>query len=330
MILKIYKNGHWVPVVGYNTAAENKINTVANAAAYTYTHNNTQHTVNGITQFDLPLFRASADSPNELFDAGTLGYSINEYVTTEEWQNIFNNPNFYNAWNITSNHLNIARASSNKLGGIWANYFSTIDGAAAEYVEPKFKTSQANQGDNKLYSYAGDIISAINAYSNNHSGGSNLIIPLATHLKVGGLKMQEDPIPSSDYRGVPVVFGGPNIGLTYGGTLPSGVILYGDLQQYNADNSFPYIPGWALVDWMKNPTGVVNPIPFVQGWRGVDSEVPSGEDCIFVGLNNWYEAKIGTIPRKTSTGLEWVDTGSSIGLFTDTDPGLCPKGIPNG
>ena len=58
--------------------------------------------------------------------------------------------------------MNIQRAQSNRLGGIWANYFSTTS-VASEYVEPKFKTSSAGT-DDKLYVYAGDIITAINQY----------------------------------------------------------------------------------------------------------------------------------------------------------------------
>lgn len=187
LILKIFRQGRWEPIVGYNTAAANKIN-IVNGVNYPTTG------TTGYTLNHLPLFRSPDDSPNELFDAGTLGQAINTYVTSPEWQQIFNNSNFYNAWNTTISHMNIQRAQSNRLGGIWANYFSTTS-VAGEYVEPKFKTSSAGT-DDKLYVYAGDIITAINQYiQHNQGGGGNVYVdvPFATTSICGGIYSDTHP-----------------------------------------------------------------------------------------------------------------------------------------
>lgn len=193
LILKLFVNGHWEPIVGYNTTAGNKINIVKDEL-YTYIHDGVSHTSNSFQQFHLPLFRDPEDSPFELFDSGTIGEAMNEFITAAEWQQIFNNPNFYNTWN--NNTPNI---------------------------EPR--------------------------------------IPVADYNVIGGINAQVDSV-ASDYRGLPVLRGGPNCGLTYGDDVPSGFTLYGDSLTYNPDNTFLYIPGWALRSWLNDPTGNGTPLPF--------------------------------------------------------------------
>jgi hypothetical protein len=41
------------------------------------------------------LFRDPLDSPDELFDAGTLGEAILNFVNENEWENIFNSEQYH-------------------------------------------------------------------------------------------------------------------------------------------------------------------------------------------------------------------------------------------
>lgn len=208
-IFKIYDCGQWNPIVGFNSTTAHKIDTVKDVT-YSTTHNGQTITSTGYSEFHVPLFTNPSHSPSELFDGGSVGEVILEYVSEEDWVNIFEGDAFTNAFN------------TSVIGGDNYNWEVLI---------------------NQLID-SGDIE-----------------IPLATYQKKGGARIQTDTT-SQDYRGVPVLFGGPRVGLTYGGNTPPGFTLYGDSLTYNSDNSFLYIPGWALNDWLQDPTGQGTTLPF--------------------------------------------------------------------
>jgi hypothetical protein len=84
------------------------------------------------------LFTKPECSPAELFDAGTIGEAILEYVTEEEWKNIFEGDSFNNSFKyyfktiINEGDTNIINellkpAGHEYLGGIWADEFQVED-----------------------------------------------------------------------------------------------------------------------------------------------------------------------------------------------------------
>lgn len=317
-IFKIYDCGQWNPIVGFNSTAKYKINTVA-SVEYQYIYNNTSYTSTGIQQFHLPLFRGPEDSPAELFDAGELGDALNKFVTDEQWGTIYDS---HLKTVIEQYPFNLWPAASSTLGGVWADRFAishsdTSTASKTWMAQCKYKYNAPNNYN--LYIHAKDIISAINTYTTDNplepgiQPGSDFEWRLATYEDIGGIRCQTDTT-DQDYRGLPVVFGGPNAGLTYSGNTPDGLTLYGDSLTYNSDNSFLYIPGWALVDWLKNPTGNETPTPFISGWRGIDTQLRTGNDTVWVGLQGLIDDNIGKVPMAvvdandpSGMNIEWVD-----------------------
>lgn len=267
LILKIFRNGKWEPIVGYNTASENKIN-IVKGVSYTYTPINyphTTHTNYGFSQNHLPLFRNPNDSPDELFDAGTLGEAICGFVTESEWNNIFQTDWFTNAFNTSI------------IGGNDYNWSNLIQ----------------------------ELIS-----------GGDVEIPLANTRRKGGIKAAQDPQEADDCRNIPIVLAGPNVGSVWG--LPFGNGLYpqnkypGDLDE---ETEYLYLPGWALLEWMKNPYfNQQNPQPFISGWKGVDVQLRQNSDLVWVGLSGVIPENTGKfctvqldITDPSGATIEWVD-----------------------
>ena len=240
LILKIFRNGKWEPIVGYNTASENKMN-IVKGVSYTYTPINyphTTHTNYGFQENHLPLFRDPQDSPDELFDAGTLGEAICGFVTESEWNSIFQTDWFTNAFNTSI------------IGGNDYNWSNLIQ----------------------------ELIS-----------GGDVTIPLANTQRIGGIKAAQDPNTADDCRNIPIVLAGPTVGSVWG--LPFGSGTYPGDSDYNTE--YLYLPGWALMEWMKNPYfNQQNPQPFITGWKGVDIQLRQNSDLLWVGLS-------GVIPENT-------------------------------
>lgn len=267
-IFKVWDCDNWYPIIGFNATAANKIDTVKDAT-YSTTHNGQTITSAGYSEFHVPLFTNPSHSPSELFDGGSVGEVILEYVSEQDWENIFEGDAFTEAFN------------TYVIGGDNYNWGDLIQ----QFIE------------------SGDIE-----------------IPLATYENIGGARIQTDTT-NQDYRGVPVLFGGPIVGLTYGGNTPAGFTLYGDYVNYNPDNSFLYIPGWALVDWLLNPTGNEVPSPFVSGWKGIDTQLRDNSNQVWVGLEGLEEAKAGTFcmaqvnqTDPSGVSIEWVDISDYLGI----------------
>lgn len=154
LILKAWDCGQWVPIVGFNTTAANKIDCVSG--------NNLYHPA---------IF--TGENPNDLYDAGTLGSLLSDsnFVTEQEWHDVFNSSNYdwgdifgdtnwfgdliWETIQGGSSSYQLPRAQSNRLGGICANTFDTI--AANGFAECKFY----NNADSKLYVSGADILDAI-------------------------------------------------------------------------------------------------------------------------------------------------------------------------
>ena len=175
LILKIFRNGKWEPIVGYNTTAGNKIN-VVNGVDYTYTaiNHSTTHTNHGFSQNHLPLFRNPQDSPDELFDAGTLGQALNNFVTQNDWQTIIEDGGLGSAINYHFNYgnINIRPAEANRLGGIYATryqsgYADSDDNATTYLTKCKYKYQAPT--DYNLYVHAKEIMQTIHNYTEEHS-----------------------------------------------------------------------------------------------------------------------------------------------------------------
>ena len=106
LIMKVWDCGEWKPILGFNSTAANKMNTVGD-----YSENH------------LPLFGVPSGSPDELVDSGgTLGWNIKN-LTQGEWGQIISSSSFYNAWNGNISHFDISKATSSKFGGIKADTF---------------------------------------------------------------------------------------------------------------------------------------------------------------------------------------------------------------
>lgn len=171
-IFKIYDCGKWNPIVGFNSTAANKINTVT-GTSYQYTFDSESYTSNGKQEFDLPLF--TKDSPQELFSAGPLGNALNKFVTDTQWNTIYENhiKNIIE-WNtIYEDHIkniieqypfDLWHADHEYLGGIWADRFnSTYTNTSTWMAQCKYKCNAPNNYN--LYVHAKDLIEAINTYT---------------------------------------------------------------------------------------------------------------------------------------------------------------------
>lgn len=171
LILKIFRNGQWEPIVGYNTAAGNKINIVSGV-----TYAPTGRTGYGLNH--LPLFRSPSDSPDELFDAGTLGQALVTYVTSSDWQTIIEEGGLGNAITYQlGNSININHAEDNVLGGIFAaryngNYADSNISDNTFLTQCKYKYGVPS--DYHLYVHAKDIMTAIHDYTYEHGDDPNL------------------------------------------------------------------------------------------------------------------------------------------------------------
>ena len=197
LILKLFRNGKWEPIVGYNTTAGNKIN-VVNGVDYTYTaiNHSTTHTNHGFSQNHLPLFRNPQDSPDELFDAGTLGQALNNFVTQSDWQTIIEDGGLGQAitYKINSGSINIRHAEDNVLGGIFAaryngNYADSNVSGNTFLTQCKYKYQAPT--DYHLYIHAKDIMQTIHDYTEEHGddqGFPNILPP-----NIGG-NITVDPI----------------------------------------------------------------------------------------------------------------------------------------
>lgn len=184
LILKMYKDGDWRPIAGLSTEhiVANKIN-IVDGAEYTYVspNDNIQHTNNGFQQNHLPLFRNPQDSPNELFDAGTLGNAIYGFVTESEWNNIFEGDPFSNAFTywfptiINNGDINIndfiELANTVDIGGIRADTYESQIAYAFKPVEVKFYPNipAYSNFQGRLSVNANDIIDSLNELWNEHN-----------------------------------------------------------------------------------------------------------------------------------------------------------------
>lgn len=310
LILKVWDCGNWVPIVGFNSTAAHKIDTV-NGTSYQYTIDGSSFTSEGKEEFDLPLF--TKDSPSELFSAGPLGEALNKFVTDEWWKTIYNS---HLKTIIEQYPFDLWPAEPAELGGIYADRFTSThnDTSTANktwMAQCKYKYNASNNYN--LYVHAKDVISAIYTYTTDNPSSQTLPIPLATYEEIGGARIQTDNT-SEDYRGAPVLFGGPNVGLTYGGNTPDNIVLYGDSTTYNPDNSFLYVPAWAIMDILKNPYNEQTPQPFVTGWKGIDTQLRDNSDLVWVGLSGLIPENAGKfcmaqINQTDPSGvtIEWVD-----------------------
>lgn len=313
LILKAWDCGKWVPIVGFNTTAANKIDIVEN--------NNLYHPA---------IF--TGQNPNDLYDAGTLGSLLSDtnFVTQEEWYDVFNSTD-YNwsdifgdtnwfgdlIWETIqggSSTYHLPFATTERCGGILSDIHTYGAVSAFKPIEVKFypTTNAYSSKLHRLCVSASDVIQQINNYYNDNPSGQALTIPLATYEKIGGARIQTDTT-TQDYRGVPVLFGGPNAGLTYGNNTPEGLILYGDSATYNPDNSFLYVPAWAIMDIISNPTGEQTPEPMIRNGFGtfaqwnIDSR--TGLNYCTISLQCTPNQDKGKYLRINSAGtdIEWAD-----------------------
>ena len=260
-IFKVWDCNNWYPIVGLNSTAVNKIDTVLNTS-YTTTHNG--HSINSSSyqEFHLPLFTKPTSSPSELFDAGTIGEAVLEYVTEQEWKNIFEGDAFSDAFTY---------------------WFPTI----------------INNGDINI----------------------NNFIALANTEQIGGIKAEQDPNTSDDCRNIPIVLAGPTVGSVWG--LDFGTPGRRYLGDSDYDTEYLYLPGWALMEWMKNPyLNQQNPQLFISGWKGVDTQLRENSDLIWVGLSGVTPENVN---RFCTIQLDNTDpSGATINWVDLSDYGIYP------
>lgn len=162
-IFKIYDCGKWNPIVGFNTTAANKIDTVTGV----------DYTIDGVTHSGKNVYHPAiftAESPNELYDAGSLGELLKDthFVTEGDWNDIYNE---YIKTIIEQYPFDLWPAEQNELGGIFADRFASthIDSTAANktwMAQCKYKYNASSNYN--LYVHARDIISAVNDYQTDH------------------------------------------------------------------------------------------------------------------------------------------------------------------
>lgn len=174
LILKLFRHGRWEPIVGFNTTALNKINTV-DGVSYTPTGSSVPKI--GKHEFHPAIF--TKDTPGELYDAGTLGELLSDtnFVNSDEWQDLFNTQQFQDAFNtfvinggnydwddiITSD---IDFATTTRIGGIYSDIQENILDVhnAFKAVEcafyPNYSLYSSKQG--RLCVNAHDIKQALN------------------------------------------------------------------------------------------------------------------------------------------------------------------------
>lgn len=291
LILKAWDCGKWIPIVGFNTTAANKIDTVTGV----------DYTIDGVTHSGKNVYHPAiftAESPNELYDAGTLGELLKDthFVTEGDWDDIYNE---YIKTIIEQYPFDLWPAEPNKLGGIWANTYSSGN---TSFAQCRYKSN----ADKNLYISGESIIAAINGVTGDTV---HLDIELANTECIGGIKAAQDPNTADDCRNIPIVLAGPNVGSVWG--LPFGSGTYpGDTDN---ETEYLYLPGWALMEWLENPylngSGDTNPI--ISGWRGTRVRGRQDESGLWIELDGIALANDGQIPkRKTVSGevsIEWVD-----------------------
>jgi len=203
-IFKIYDCGKWNPIVGFNTTAANKINTVASADGYQENH--------------VPLFGNPDNSPDELVDGGTIGDVIYEHMTTSDWEHILENGGLGTAITkySTENPFHLGYAGHQIVGGIWADRFtlSYNDTSAVNktyLAQAKYKYQQT-ASDYNLYVHAKDIISAVNTYTTDNPSepgiqpGGDFEWRFATPTQCGGILSATHPAASSAFKPIEVKF----------------------------------------------------------------------------------------------------------------------------
>lgn len=170
-IFKIYDCGKWNPIVGFNTTAANKINTVASADGYQENH--------------VPLFGNPDNSPDELVDGGTIGDVLYHHMTESDWEHIIESGGLGTAITeySTENPFHLGYAGHQIVGGIWADRFtmSYNDTSAVNktyLAQAKYKYQQT-ASDYNLYVHARDIMLTIQHYTEDHGDepGFPSIIP---------------------------------------------------------------------------------------------------------------------------------------------------------
>lgn len=176
-IFKIYDCGKWNPIVGFNTTAANKINTVASADGYQEDH--------------VPLFGNPDNSPDELVDGGTIGDVLYEHMTASDWEHILESGGLGTAITeySTENPFHLNYAGHQIVGGIWADEFSSSTHASGSHddylAQAKYKYGHGTS-DYNLYVHAKDIVKIINKYTTDHND-TTLDIDFATLNDCGGI-----------------------------------------------------------------------------------------------------------------------------------------------
>lgn len=117
-IFKIYDCGKWQPIVGFNTTAAHKIDTV-DGASYTPTGSTTPKVSKH--EFHPAIF--TKETPAELFDYGTVAEVLEGLVNENEWQSIINNGGLGDAieYYIGNGDIEIPFATTTKIGGIYSD-----------------------------------------------------------------------------------------------------------------------------------------------------------------------------------------------------------------
>lgn len=177
LILKAWDCGQWVPIVGFNTTAANKIDTVE-----------------GNTLYHPAIF--TGENPNDLYDAGTLGSLLSDtnFVTEEEWYDVFNSTD-YNwsdifgdtnwfgdlIWETIqggSSTYHLPWATTEVCGGILSDIHTYDAVSAFKPIEVKFypTTNAYSSKLHRLCVSASDVIQQINSYYNDNPGGSSINI----------------------------------------------------------------------------------------------------------------------------------------------------------
>lgn len=188
-IFKIYDCGKWNPIVGFNSTAANKIDTVTGV----------DYTIDGVTHSGKEIYHPAiftAESPNELYDAGTLGSLLSNpnFVSEQEWYDVFNSTNYSwdNIFGDTnwfgdliwetiqggSSTYHLPFATTERCGGILS---ATHPAASSAFkpIEVKFYPTVQGYYQNeqhRLCVSASDVIQQINNYYNDNPGGSSINI----------------------------------------------------------------------------------------------------------------------------------------------------------
>lgn len=304
LILKAWDCGRWIPIVGFNTTAANKIDIVE-----------------GNTLYHPAIF--TGENPNDLYDAGTLGSLLSNpnFVTEQEWHDVFNSSNYDwgdifgdtnwfgdLTWSIIqggSSSYHLPWATTTQCGGILSDIHPNIESQREAGVQVRFAPQNTNLYDvaynglripqHHLAITGKQLIYAINEEFSNHPETPGITINIQELVEA-----LEGVFKNSSSIGFNATFGqatDPNVYTHIWGVGSSNAGRF-----LRIKNPYPSEgTGWAqnnhAMEWVD-----------IQEGDGID--INTSNSIMTIGINT-DGAQTNQVLTKTSNGVSWEDPQST-------------------